>query len=119
MGQKPEGKGVRVKRILLTLGLAAALVFGVTVTANAIVKPAAKHLTNEYAKEQCQKDSKCKRYGAAFCHATRRGVGCYAYNFEYTTRDGKYTCRKYIEWTDSTHYIPHQWQCKIEGWSFS
>jgi hypothetical protein len=111
-------KGERVKRILLILSLAAALAIGVTVSAQAITKVAAKHQTNVYAKAQCQKDSKCKRYGAAYCHATRAGVGCYAYNFEYTSRFGKYTCRKYIEWTDFTHYRAHEWKCNIDGWNF-
>jgi hypothetical protein len=113
-----DGKGGRVKRILLILTLAAALAVGGAVTAQAITKVAAKHQTNVYAKAQCQKDSKCKRYGAAYCHATRRGVGCYAYNFEVSLAHGKYTCRKYIEWTDATHYFPHEWKCNIDGWNF-
>lgn len=103
---------------MLVLALAAALAVGGAVSAEAVTKRAAKHQTNVYAKAQCQRDDKCKRYGAAFCHAAKKGVGCYAYNFEQSLAHGKYTCRRFIFWFDTTHYHAAKWKCKIDGWSF-
>jgi hypothetical protein len=104
--------------MLLILALAGAVAVGGAVDAQAITKHAAKHQTNVYAKTQCQRDSKCKRYGAADCHAFRQGVSCFAFNFELSTANGKYTCHRFIKWYDFTHYHAAQWQCKVPGWTF-
>jgi len=82
-----------------------------------ISRPDALDRTFNYAKQQCFRDGRCKRYGANRCFRQNHGVACFAWNYELSRRSGKFVCRRTVLWHSRyNREFLTGWKC-FKGWN--
>jgi hypothetical protein len=113
-----------MRRMLTIMAACAALG-----TAFVAVPTASGHISNDAlkgnalraAKQACNGDSYCRRYGFHYCDSNYKGGGrCWVYNFQSNPGDGRYTCRTLVFWRhpDSRPKVLKGWNCSQSGWQY-
>ena len=108
---------MRKLAVALTVAIVAASLAILPSTALAISKHQALNSTFRYARQACNHDSYCQKYGASSCARYSNGVACWAWNYE--QHNGKYTCKRRILWHSPYHgtYLTN-WNCRLPGWNW-